>query len=68
MSEFSMEEAMRLIDEADRCGINAFTITGGEPMLHKNFFDILEVVYDRGMFVEEIKPTDISSTRRLWRD
>lgn len=54
MSEFSMEEAMRLIDEADRCGINAFTITGGEPMLHKNFFDILEAVYDRGMFVEEI--------------
>lgn len=54
MSEFSMEEAMRLIDEADKCGINAFTITGGEPMLHKNFFDILEAIYDRGMFVEEL--------------
>ena len=54
MSEFSMEEAMRLIDEADRCGINAFTITGGEPMLHKNFFDILKAIYDRGMFVEEL--------------
>lgn len=54
MSEWTMDEANKLLDEARDCGINAFTITGGEPMLHKNFFDILEGIYQRGMYVEEL--------------
>ena len=54
MSEWSMEEAEQLLDQARDCGINAFTLTGGEPMLHKHFFDILEGVYARGMYVEEL--------------
>ena len=49
-----MDEADRLLDQACDCGINAFTITGGEPMLHRNFFDILEGIYRRGMYVEEL--------------
>ncbi len=53
-SEWSMEEANRLLDQARDCGINAFTITGGEPMLHKHFFNIIEGIYDRGMYVEEL--------------
>ena len=54
MSEFTLAEAEQLLDEAEKCGINAFTITGGEPMLHKYFFEILESIYRRGMFVEEL--------------
>ena len=54
MNGWSMEEANHLLDEARDCGINAFTITGGEPMLHKNFFDILEGIYSRGMYAEEL--------------
>lgn len=54
MSEFSLDEAERLLDEAQKCGINAFTITGGEPMCHKNFFEIVEGIYKRNMFVEEL--------------
>ena len=54
MSQWSMDEANRLLDQARDCGINAFTITGGEPMLHRHFFDILESIYARGMFVEEL--------------
>ena len=53
-SEWTAEEAKKLLDEAYECGINAFTITGGEPMLHKNFFDIIEGIYKRNMFVEEL--------------
>ena len=49
MSEFSWDEAQKLIEEAQRCGINAFTITGGEPMLHKNFFGIVESIYAHGI-------------------
>lgn len=54
MSEFSLKEAEELLDEAEKCGINAFTITGGEPMAHKQFFEILEGIYKRGMFVEDL--------------
>lgn len=53
-SEFTWDEAQRLIDEAARCGINAFTITGGEPMLHPHFLDILRAIHARGMYVEEL--------------
>jgi len=54
MSEWTLEEAKQLLDEARECGINAFTITGGEPMLHRNFFEIMEGIYRRGMYVEEL--------------
>lgn len=54
MSEWTMDEMNNLLDQARDCGINAFTITGGEPMLHKNFFEIIEGIYSRGMFVEEL--------------
>lgn len=54
MAEFSLAEAEKLLDEAQACGINAFTITGGEPMCHKDFFSIIEGIYKRGMFVNEL--------------
>ena len=54
MAEFSLEEAERLLDDAMNCGINAFTITGGEPMCHKSFLPIIEGIYRRGMYVDEL--------------
>ncbi len=53
-SEWSLEEANALLDEAKKCGINAILLTGGEPMAHKHFFEILEEIYRRGMFVFEL--------------
>lgn len=54
MNEWTLEEAEKLLDEAEICGINAFTITGGEPMVHKHFFEIIENIYRRNMFVDEL--------------
>ena len=48
------EDALDLIRQAADCGIMAFTITGGEPMLHPHFMDILKAIHANGMFVEEI--------------
>ena len=53
-SEWSMEEANKLLDEARACGINGFTITGGEPMAHRHFFEILRGIYARGMYIFEL--------------
>jgi len=54
MSEWTFEELCDLFDQARECGIHAFTITGGEPMAHKRFMDILREIHRRGMFVEEL--------------
>lgn len=53
-SEWSLAEAERLLDEAQACGVNSFTITGGEPMLHPDFFEIMDQIYKRDMFVDEL--------------
>ena len=65
MSEWTLEEAEKLIKEAELCGINAFTITGGEPMLHKNFLDIAEEIYKHGMFVEELNTNGYFITQQV---
>ncbi len=52
--EFSWDECQLLLDQARDCGVNAFTITGGEPMLHPRFMDILRGIHSRGMYVEEL--------------
>lgn len=54
MSEWTLEEARELIAQAEQCGINAFTITGGEPMLHRDFIEIIGLIYAHGMYVEEL--------------
>lgn len=53
-NEWTVEEAERLLDEAKSCQINAITLTGGEPMLHRNFFEILAMIYERNLYVEEL--------------
>lgn len=64
-SAFTWEEAKRLIEEAEICGINAFTITGGEPMLHPRFLDIVKEIHRRGMYVEEINTNGAFLTKEL---
>lgn len=54
MSEFSLEEAEKLLNEAAECGINAVTLTGGEPMCHKDFIPIVRGIYEKGMYLEEL--------------
>ncbi len=54
MSEWTLGEAKAMLEQAQKCGVNAITLMGGEPMLHKNFFEIIEEIYKRGMYVAEI--------------
>lgn len=51
-SEFSYEEALKLLDEAEACGIRSFTITGGEPMMHPQFMEIMREIYRRDFYVK----------------
>lgn len=54
MTEWTFEELCDLFDQAQGCGVRAITITGGEPMVHKRFMDIVREIHRRDMFVEEL--------------
>lgn len=54
MSEMSYDDILKLLDSCAECGINAFTVTGGEPMCHRNFLDIVKAIYERGMYIAEL--------------
>lgn len=54
MNGWTLEEAKKLTKQAQECGINAFTVTGGEPMVHRDFFEIIKSIYANGMYVDEL--------------
>ena len=53
-NEFSLEEAMRFLDEVRECGIRALRLTGGEPTLHPRFREIVTGMRERGLFLNTL--------------
>jgi radical SAM protein with 4Fe4S-binding SPASM domain len=64
-TEFTWDECVRLMEEAQSCGINAFTLTGGEPMIHPHFLDIVKGIHSRGMYVEELNTNGSFITEKI---
>ena len=54
MTEWGLEDLVRLFDQAQACGIHSVMLTGGEPMLHPRFMDAVRGIHARGMFVDKI--------------
>ena len=67
-NEWSWPEAERLMNEARDCGILFVDITGGEPMMHPRFPDILKGITDRGMYVREINTDGALITPDMLRE
>ena len=53
-SELSLWQIRALLDDASEAGVQAVLLTGGEPLLHPDFREIVQAVYDRDMFVHEL--------------
>ena len=53
-SEWSFDEACELIAQARDCGVRAWLLTGGEPMAHRRFLDIVAEIHRNGMMVADI--------------
>ena len=64
-AEFSWEQCLSLLEQAERCGVHAFTITGGEPLMHPRFLDIVRSIYARGMMVDELNTNGYFLTQEL---
>ena len=54
MEEFTWEQCLNLLDMIERCGIQTISITGGEPMLHQKFMDIVRESCRRKIAINEI--------------
>lgn len=64
-TELSFEEIVRLLDQAEKIGVIAFTLTGGEPLFHKRFLDIVKEIYKRNMHVFELNTNGLLLTQSL---
>lgn len=64
-AEISYENIIKILDEAKDIGVQAILITGGEPLCHPRFMDILKAVYDRNMHVFEINTNGVLLTKEL---
>ena len=65
MSEWSWDELRDLLDQASDAGVHAFTITGGEPMYHEHFMDMMRYIYKKNMVVKELNTNGHFLTREL---
>lgn len=74
LGEMSHEEAMHLIDEMAECGVLTVDITGGEPFIRKDFWQLIDhmleykinirLIYTNGWLLNE-KVLDAFESRNL---
>jgi radical SAM protein with 4Fe4S-binding SPASM domain len=53
-SEFTLEQIETILDDCARCGIMQISLTGGEPLLRRDFSEVLKAVAARGQKVANI--------------
>ena len=64
-TELSYEDVLNILDQAKDIGVHTFTITGGEPLVHHRFLDILKAIYERDMFVFELNTNGLLLTQEM---
>lgn len=64
-TELTYEQVIDILDQAKGIGIHAFTITGGEPLVHRRFLDIVKAIYERDMFIFELNTNGLMLTQSM---
>lgn len=64
-TELTYEEIIDILDQSRDIGVHSFTITGGEPLVHKHFMDIIHAIYERNMYVFELNTNGILITQEM---
>lgn len=52
--EPSLERCLSFLDDVVRCGIRTVRLSGGEPLIHKHFDEIVQGIAERGLHLESI--------------
>ena len=64
-TELSYEQILNILDQARDIGIHAFTITGGEPLVHRHFLDIVKAIYERNMMIFELNTNGLLINQKM---
>ena len=64
-SELSYEQVIDILDQARDIGVHAFTLTGGEPLVHRRFLDIVRAIYERDMFIFELNTNGLLINQQM---
>ena len=64
-TELTYEQIINVLDQARDIGVNAFTITGGEPLVHHRFLDVVRAIYERNMFIFELNTNGLLITQGM---
>lgn len=64
-TELSYEQILDILDQARDIGVHAFTITGGEPLVHRRFLDIVRAIYERDMFIFELNTNGLLLNQKM---
>lgn len=54
LGELTADEAFRLIDEMAECGILRVDITGGEPLVRRDFWQLVDRILSHGMTIGQL--------------
>ena len=52
--ELSHEQIMRMVQELSDCGVMNVSLTGGEPLVRKDFLEIVDALTERGIRITQI--------------
>ena len=64
-SELTYDEIIDILDQAKDIGVHAFTLTGGEPLVHRRFLDIVRAIYERDMFIFELNTNGLLINQKM---
>lgn len=54
LGEVSLSDALQIIDQMEACGIYHISLTGGEPLVHPHFWEIVDYLLKKGMIIDRI--------------
>jgi len=52
--EPTWDELMTMLDAFERCGVRNLQLTGGEPMVRRDFWDLVDAILKRGLTITTI--------------
>ena len=64
-TELSYKQIIDILDQARDIGVHAFTLTGGEPLVHHRFLDIVREIYKRDMYIFELNTNGLLITQHM---
>ena len=64
-SELSYEQILNILDQARDIGVRSFTLTGGEPLVHRRFLDIVKAIYERDMMIFELNTNGLLMNQKM---